>query len=304
MKFRRKKDDCTIVIHKKHWKKPFRNRGKEKGKGKKDTLYGFLRSIKSYEYLPNHLLFDSRIQYIYKTGEYYLVQIIADNENQIILRDSEEPKGIVSLDPGVRTFQTCYNPKGEITEWGKGDMKEIIRLLHTWDSLNSQSTKVSHRKKYSLRKAMRRIRKRIGNLIDDIHRKCAKWLLENHSVILIPVFRTSEMQRAKNLSKTTKRALGQWSHFRFRMRLMGKAQKYPGTKIFVVGEEYTSRTCTYCGNLVEKRKDKILGCGECGYRIDRDIQGSRNILLKFLTEQISIHNELESALRPGSSILV
>ena len=52
-------------------------------------------------------------------------------------------------------------------------------------------------------------------------------------------------------------------------------------KLMIVGESYTSQTCTKCG----ERNKKLGGsrhfkCTKCGLEIDRDINGSRNIFLR------------------------
>ena len=46
--------------------------------------------------------------------------------------------GIISLDPGVRTFMTGYNPSGEAIEWGKGDVNRLYRLCLHYDRIQSE----------------------------------------------------------------------------------------------------------------------------------------------------------------------
>jgi transposase len=248
--------------------------------------------MRSSEPLPRKLHTDSRL-IMTNLGEYYLILSVPfecknhdSNENPIMKSTILTNKRIVSLDPGVRTFQTCYDPSGNVTEWGSGDINGIMRLLHAYDCLQSEKVKAEKRKKYKIRRSMKRIMERVKNQIEDIHRKCIKWLLENHHVILIPVFKVKELMKKKYLAKETKRKLQQWSHYRFRMRLLSSMHKYPEVKVFVVSESYTSKTCTKCGNQGEKTSSKKLHCKKCGHDTDRDIAGSRNILLKFLTEHL------------------
>jgi hypothetical protein len=58
------------------------------------------------------------------------------NENQIHSASSNVP-GVfiggyhrtVAIDPGVRTFGTCYDMEGKVVEWGVGDMGRIYRYV-------------------------------------------------------------------------------------------------------------------------------------------------------------------------------
>jgi len=45
---------------------------------------------------------------------------------------------VISLDPGVRTFMTGYDPSGVAVEWGKNDIGRIYRLSHACDKLQSK----------------------------------------------------------------------------------------------------------------------------------------------------------------------
>lgn len=197
------------------------------------------------------------------------------------------PDALVALDPGVRAFQTTYNPNGVVTEIGSGDMKGIVDKFHCYSRLQSEATKCRARKRYRLRKAMARIMRYIKNAVDDSHNKSIKWLLDNHSVILIPAFGTHKMvERKGKLARATRRALLTWSHFRFRLKLLSKANEYPGRKVFVVDESWTSKTCTCCGNIVVQNKKRVR-CRACGYESDRDFAGARNICIKFLQERLN-----------------
>ncbi len=77
------------------------------------------------------------------------------------------------------------------------------------------------------------------------------------------------------------------SHYRFKEYLKAKAKEYK-TTIYDADESYTSMTCTKCGDQSkEYNKDRIKQC-KCGYKIDRDCNGSRNILLKCLKSLIPV----------------
>jgi len=83
-----------------------------------------------------------------------------------------------------------------------------------------------------------------------------------------------------NLHKMTKKVLQSLSHYKFRQRLTYKSNIY-GTTFNSVREDYTSKTCGKCGNIDNKLgSKKIYDCRKCGVKMDRDVNASRNILLK------------------------
>ena len=75
-----------------------------------------------------------------------------------------------------------------------------------------------------------------------------------------------------------------WSHYRFRKNLKTKAQGV-GVTVIECTEDYTSKTCSWCGHIDTKLGGKkVYCCSECGWKIDRDFNGAVNILTKYLTE--------------------
>lgn len=140
-----------------------------------------------------------------------------------------------------------------------------------------------------MKKAALRINLKIRNLVDELHKKLSNWLLTNYQVILLPKFETSKMIRRgqRRIRSKTARAMVTWSHYKFQQRLLSKAREYPNCRVYIVTEEYTSKTCGSCGHLHQKLGgNKKFKCpnARCKTICDRDVNGARNILLKFLTD--------------------
>jgi len=277
MKFRSKKDhQQSITILSKHWS---RSRGE----------YAFLHKIKSAEVLPEKLEYDSRLV-INRLGKFYIcipqpLNIRTENQGPTQSEDA-----VIALDPGVRTFMTGYDPSGQAIEWGKNDINRIYRLCHIYDKIQSKHDslhgKVHKRKRYKLRKVMRRIHEKIHCLIDDCHHKFSRWLCQNYRIILLPEFKTQEMVRRgkRRIRSKTARMMLTWSHFRFRQFLLHKVREYPWCRVIICTEEYTSKTCGCCGHVHRKLGgSKVFRCPSCTAELDRDINGARNILLRYLT---------------------
>ena len=264
----------AITIHSKHWKRAGIFHPKSWGK----------EPLRAAEPLPDNLIYDTKM-IRNRLGEFYLCQILPLEE---VTHQPEEK--IIALDPGVRTFMTGYSPEGTIMEWGKGDMQRIFRLCYTHDKLQSKWNQkgIKHQKRYRLKQAARRICKKIRNLVDEIHKKLTKWLVDNYETILLPKFETSEMvtRAQRRIGSRTARQMLTWGHYRFQQRLVNKTREYRSCQVIICDEAYTSKTCGACGNLHDHLGgQKTFRCPHCGHGVtmDRDMNGARNILLRYFT---------------------
>ena len=192
-----------------------------------------------------------------------------------------------AIDAGVRTFATVYDPKGEIHEVaGNNNYGLIVRLSHHIDNLQSRISKATGKAKRKMKHALQRMTFRIQNLVKDMHNKVANWLCSTYETILLPAFEASKMvtKATRKINSQTVRNMLSWRHFGLRQHLSHKAEEM-GNNLLIVTEEYTSKTCGECGWLNNSLGgSKIFHCKECYSKMDRDHNGARNILLKYLTE--------------------
>ena len=191
-----------------------------------------------------------------------------------------------------------------VIEWALTDISRIYRMCLYTDRLQSRvcDPNMRHHRRYRLKKALCRARERIKNLVVEVHRKLAKFLCEVYDVILLPRFGTSGMVcrgRRKIQSKTVRQLLG-WSHYAFQQCLRSKAREYPWVRVLEVREDYTSKTCGHCGTLhhtLGGSKRFVCPTHSCGLSVDRDLNGARNILLRWLSsplEEEAISNTPET----------
>lgn len=193
------------------------------------------------------------------------------NENQIGKRSP-----FISLDTGVRTFQTGY-AKDHIVEMGKECWKRLYSFLLETDKCNSFMDKYGYKRKWKRRRAL--LYHQIQNLKNELHWKSCSYLVKNYKNILLPEFAIMSMVKGK-LPKRVKRLLYLFSFYNFKEKLQFKGAEY-GSNIVIVDESYTSKTCTNCGNLHKSLgSNKTYKCKKCEIVIDRDVNGARNILLK------------------------
>ena len=233
--------------------------------------------IRTNETLPEIMMYTSRLLKT-PTNKYFISIPLPLNENQVMV----EEENMLFIDPGSKSFITGYDPSGKIIVWGENDVGRIARLLHYKRKLQSKISrqKANKRiKKYRL--AEKRLGEKIYNLIDDLHKKLSKWLCENYSKVYIPRLNFHKM---KHLNKKEKAKLASLRHCGFLKRLIDKSRE-SSCKIYEVFEDYTSKTCSNCGFVKKDLRGRTFICDTCNKIFDRDINASKNIMLKYLTER-------------------
>lgn len=241
--------------------------------------------LKTREVLPKNPEYEYRLVKT-RLNEYYIC--IPDRKNTLYSgSDNQTPvEKVCSLDPGCRTFQTIYDPSGNIIEVGRDDMyTKIFPLCKDADRLSSRLKTTHGKKRYKYKQAILRINRRIRRKIDDLHKKLAKFLVLNYNVIFLPSFDTSQMvyKKQRKIGSKVAKSMMTWSHYRFKQSILYKSSQSNHCKVIICSEAYTSKTCGKCGWQHETLGgSKEFKCGNeaCKLRIDRDINGARNILLR------------------------
>lgn len=214
------------------------------------------------------------VRMVCERGRYYLIVPV----RVPMLRPENQRMGHVALDPGVRTFLTYFSKEthGKI---GEGDFTRIFRLCRHLDKLISRASKARCKAKRRMRKAMGRMRSRIIDLVDELHRKAARFLVTNFDTILLPTFETSQMtaKDERKIRSKTARSMLSFAFYRFSQTLESMAEKF-GCAVRRVNEAYTSKTCSYCGKI--RKATRTIKC--CHGKIDRDYNGARGIYLASL----------------------
>ena len=196
---------------------------------------------------------------------------------------------VVAIDPGVVNFLTWYSPNLGYGHIGHRDINKIIRICLHLDRLISDTAAAPGCRKASYRRAQARVRKRIRNLVDEIHRKAIQFLVETFDIVVLPTFDASRMsirRPGRRLTRKTVRGMLGWAHGRFRKSLLDKAAETPGVQIVTdFSEAYTSRTCSECGwEHPRLGGQRVFNCQKCGARVDRDANGAKGILLRAVRE--------------------
>ena len=221
-----------------------------------------------------------------------------------------EPKPLAervvgAIDPGARTPFTAWGPTGH-GSFGDAGFRETIlplceqldvligrrdRSVAKWQEklwLGGPQSYVRHLSRLERRIAV--LRDRIKNLVDDLHKRVARSLLETFDTILVPVFETQKMVehvnaetgRRRVITTKTARSMMTWAHYRFRDFLKHKALLL-GKEVVVCTEEYTTKGCSRCGLITDIGGNKTFTCQHCGFSAPRDPKSARDILAKHIT---------------------
>ncbi len=238
------------------------------------VYHTLLKKLTLSENLPDNIR-DSRL---IKDGTHFYLCV-----SYSVITQKREPSGrVIALDPGIRTFLTYFSETG--FGWiGHHAINKIQRLCAHLDDLLSRASQCPRPRRRNMRRAANRMRQKIHNLVDELHKKTARWLVDNFDIILLPTFETQDMSK-RNKRKLRKKSVKQMltlSHFRFKQYLKHKAKE---TSIVVidVNEAWTSKTVSWTGKIVDKLGGAKVIKDFAGNVMDRDLNGARGIFLRAL----------------------
>jgi len=219
----------------------------------------------------------------------------------INIKKGAENQGLslCSIDPGVRTFATVF-AQDKVSKVGDDFYKnKVFPLLLKLDKLyglrqeflNKKPDRTTQFFRDTMRyytKKLNKLRNKVKDRIDDLHRRTAFDLVNDYDIILLPTFETSEMSKKvgrKIHSKAVRAMLG-LGHYRFRQTMEWMCKKY-GKTLVLCNEAYTSKTQSWDGTIVpDLGGAKIIGTT---IKVDRDINGARGIMLRALTAASAVN---------------
>lgn len=254
----------------------------------KNTIDLNLKSSSSI--LKENIKCDSRLSYNRLNNTFIL-----HTPKETIIKSFKKKDNVCAIDPGNKTFLTIYDPEGKTVKIYNRDenlkfnlMKNVIKRKELHKYINSEfannlvnKNKEEYTKsKSKIKKYYNRLTLRIQNIVKELHYKSANFLCQNYLTIILGKLSIQGItSKEGNLQSNEKLFSYAISHDKFRTILKHKALKY-GSKVHIVCEGNTSKTCGSCGNIKEIKNKRIYNCEVCKSVIDRDINGARNILIK------------------------
>lgn len=150
------------------------------------------------------------------------------------------------------------------------------------DKIVSKISQAKCRQKKRLKLAATRLRGKIKNLVCELHKKTAKFLVDNFDVILLPTFETSQMSKKgkRRIRSKSVRQMLTLSHYQFKQFIKHKAFEYKKI-VLDVNEAYTSKTVSWTGEIVKNLGgSKTIKSLSTNNIMDRDLNGARGIFLR------------------------
>lgn len=247
----------------------------------KGIYYTILGEVILKESLPQSFG-DCRLVKAY--GDYYLTV-----PEDVSRQQSDNQGRVVALDPGIRTFITFFS-EFSFGEIGTSANIQIQKLCFRLDKLISKIAKAKCKPKRRLKFAASRLRGKIKNLVDELHKKTARFLVDNFDIILLPTFETSQMSKKakRRIRSKSVRQMLTLSHYRFKQFLKHKAFENSKT-VIDVNEAYTSKTISWTGEIIHNLGGaKFIKSPTDGRVMPRDWNGARGIFLRALVDTPSL----------------
>jgi putative transposase len=176
----------------------------------------------------------------------------------------------VGIDVGLKTF--AYLSDGTSIEnprFFRQEEKNLAKAQRKRDKAPKQSKERKKRKKH-----VARVHERTKNRRKNFAHQESHKLVKQHGLIAVEALVVRNMLKNPKLSKSIADAA--WSQF-FDL-LVSKAEE-AGRTVVRVNPAYTSQRCSCCGHIQQMPLSvRIYECPNCGLVIDRDHNGSKNIL--------------------------
>ena len=243
-----------------------------------DVLYGRKKQLHKLIQCK-HPAADPRIQKD-RFGDYYLIVVVEVKTKQPPIVH----KSAKSYDPGCNIYATRYDPTGQVDMIGKGCNDTILEMLYHLDdliSLKDHSDGIGIDSK-ELRKKIIRVRKKIYYYKKELHHQVNNLVVKGSTLILYPKLDTLKLTLKENRQLRTKtvRQMLSLGHCEAYEQLKIKCFEH-GCELLDVSEAYTTMTCPCCGSLSKCNNARIFNC-KCGFKAERDMNGSENILIRSL----------------------
>ena len=204
------------------------------------------------------------------TGKWFVAMSVELAENEVQAKRLPPSQEAVGIDVGLKTF--AYLSSGEVIANPRFFRSEEVALTRAQRRLSKapKGSKQRGRK----RKVVARVHERIKNRRKNFMEQEVCKLLKRFGVLAVEALVVRTLVKNPKLAKSI--ADASWSMFF--ARLLDKAEE-AGRVVVRVNPAYTSQTCSGCLHRQPMPLSvRVYECPHCGLILDRDHNGSKNIL--------------------------
>jgi len=195
------------------------------------------------------------------------------------------PESVLSLDTNERSLDGVF-----VDEESSTAVKAAFPDVATVQTRHHDRRKRLQKKKAHDRRTSRRLCRREGrrehNRIEYRLHKVADAVLEfadeRRSVVVLEDLKGIKHKKNKDLN----RRLSLWPRRKLHQIIEYKAQ-WRGIPVVKVDPRYSSKTCPICGRKQDSRMGAVFEC-ECGWRLDRHVNASINLLQTALSKGLEV----------------
>ena len=199
----------------------------------------------------------------------------------------------------IQSDQICYDPiksddvlgvdlgRSDIATTSTGESwsgKAITDKRNHYAKMRAVLQRKAAKGTRSSRRRCRQLQKRLSGKEKRyqkwINHRISKVLVDNaaankQAIVIEDLTGIRERTNRKPRSKKDKRLGNNWAFYQLR-QFLGYKCLLKGVKLLKINPAYTSQTCSNC-HYIGDRNGKRFRCGNCGLKIDADVNGAKNI---------------------------
>jgi IS605 OrfB family transposase len=258
--------------------------------GKTISINTIEKRIKLPFKVPNYFK-----KYLNKTWTFGSMEVVKNNNKYYahitVNKETEETpieqyNNIIGIDLGQNFIATVYDSHG-YTKFYKGRYLKDIRAKnkHLRKQLNKKGTHNAHNKICS-------INQRESRFMTDVNHQISKSIIEYAKKYksIIAMEDLTGINLSCKVKKENRYYRVSWAFDELQRFIEYKAVQ-AGLKVIYVNPKYTSQTCPLCGYTHKDNRNKTLHlfkCKACGYTLNDDLIGAKNIHHKGYDERINL----------------
>jgi transposase len=201
----------------------------------------------------------------------------------------------VGVDPGVRKMMTTYDTNGVAAFLGVSRTDRLVGLWRRMEKLRAGRKTMDALGVHRSRKKIKKAKALYSDIKNDMHWQLAAYLSTRHSAVFFQKPDLREWTKTQRANGSVRLAASGMGLFLERLK---EACAKRGTWLPDVDENYTTKTCSACGAVKwDVGSAEVFECDYCHAKMDRDVNGAKNMLLKHIDHRQIRPDERRKPLR-------